>query len=185
MFYLLAVDTPEDQAFVAKLYSDYEQMMFKIAFKILKDTYDSEDSVHEAFLNIIRKDGLDNVKKLRPSEIKGYLIITVKNAALKLYYSRKGHSGENIEDLRFLQGGVSAESKLLDEYESEKVMTALKKLSEKDYELLYQSAVMDYSISDIAERLSIAENAVRQRFFRARQRLKKILIEEELVNDRQ
>ena len=64
-------------------------------------------------------------------------------------------------------------------------MTALKKLSEKDYELLYQSAVMDYSISDIAERLSIAENAVRQRFFRARQRLKKILIEEELVNDRQ
>ena len=67
MFYLLAVDTPEDQAFVAELYSDYEQMMFKIAFKILKDAYDSEDSVHEAFLNIIRKDGLDNVKKLRPS----------------------------------------------------------------------------------------------------------------------
>lgn len=184
MFYLTAVDTPEDEAFVTRLYTEYEQMMFKIAFNILKDRYDAEDSVHEAFLNIIRNDGLNKLKSLQWTEIKAYLIITVKNSALKCYNSRRANTGENIEDMHSLSGGDSAEDRLFVEYESEKLQKALRRLSPSDYELLYQSAVMSYSISDIAKRLGITENTVRQRFFRARQRLRKLLNEEETANDR-
>ena len=65
----MAVETPEEEAFITKLYSEYEQMMYKIALNILNNNYDAEDTVHEAFLNIIRQDHLANLKKLQKSEL--------------------------------------------------------------------------------------------------------------------
>ena len=184
MLYLMAVETPEEEAFITKLYSEYEQMMYKVAFNILNNKYDAEDTVHEAFLNIIRQDHLANLKKLQKSRLKAYLIITVKNAAYKCYNSRRSRIAENIEDLYSLKGGASAEEELFSGYEAENLHKALNKLLPNDYDLLFLSAVMGYSISQMAERLEISENTLRQRMFRARQRLKKIINEEETVNDR-
>lgn len=184
MLCLMAVDTPEEEAFITKLYSEYEQMMYKIAFNVLKNKYDAEDTVHEAFLNIIRQDQLANLNKLQRSRLKAYLIITVKNTAYKCYNSRRSRIAENIEDLYSLKGGASAEEELFSEYEAENLHKALNKLLPNDYDLLFLSAVMGYSIPRMAERLEISENALRQRMFRARQRLKKLMNEEETVNDR-
>ncbi len=103
MLYLMAVDTPEEEAFITKLYSEYEQMMYKVAFNILNNNYDAEDTVHEVFLNIIRKDRLANLKKLQTSGLKAYLIITVKNAAYKCYNSHRNRIAENIDDLYSLR----------------------------------------------------------------------------------
>ncbi len=183
MFYLSDIDAPEDKAFLIELYTRYQQMMYGIAFNILKDRYDAEDSVHEAFLSIIRKDRIAELKKLGPGEIKAYLIVTVKNASLRCYNFRRKNSGENIDDLLSVEGGVSAEDSTFSEYESEKIKEALSKLPPGDFELLYESAVLEHSSADIAERLGIAENAVRQRIFRARKRLKKLLNQEETAND--
>lgn len=185
MFYLMSVDTPEDEAFIVSLYSKYEQMMFRIAYNILKDNYYAEDAVQEVFLNIIRLNSFSKLKKLRPVQTKAYLIVCAKNSALKYFNERKKQAAEDIEDTSFFKSGASAEEEIFSEYNLETLKKSLLKLSPDDYELLYQISVLDYSVSDISEKMGISVNAVRQRLFRARERLKKILKEEDTVNDRQ
>lgn len=74
----MTVNTPEDEDFITVLYSKYEKMMFRIAYNILRNDTDAEDAVHDAFYNIIIRDGYSKLKRLKDTEIKAYLIVTVK-----------------------------------------------------------------------------------------------------------
>ena len=54
-FYLLLLDTAEEKVKFEELYYTYRQDMFKTAKAILKNDFDSEDAVHEAFLIVVKK----------------------------------------------------------------------------------------------------------------------------------
>ena len=99
--YLSMVDTDEERSLVERLYTNYEQMMYKAAFAILKDSYYAEDAVHESFLKIIRRLSLlsfDDDKKTR-----ALLVITVRNECFNMLKKNKrmpltDEHEEEIED---------------------------------------------------------------------------------------
>lgn len=45
-FYLSLLDTPEEKSMFEQLYRLYRQDMYKRAYGILKNKYDTEDAVH-------------------------------------------------------------------------------------------------------------------------------------------
>ena len=53
LMYLTIIDSKEGQQKFEFIYNRYKKLMFYIANKILGDTRDSEDTVHDAFLKII------------------------------------------------------------------------------------------------------------------------------------
>lgn len=55
LMYLTIIDSKEGQQKFEFIYNRYKKLMFYIANKILGDTRDSEDTVHDAFLKIIEK----------------------------------------------------------------------------------------------------------------------------------
>lgn len=179
-FYLASVDTPEEKFLISRLYSDYKLMMYKIAFAILKNSYDAEDAVHDAFINIIRKDGLSKIKGFDRQGERAYITAVVKNAAIKLYNLRKKTAAEDIDEFYSLEGGDLPEEALFTGYEAERVGKALLKLSPNDYEILFLSLVNELTDREIAGQLDIREDAVRQRIHRAKLRLRKILQKEEV-----
>ena len=86
-FYLTLLDSAEEKSKFEQLYITYRQDMFKIAYSILKDNYEAEDAVHEAFLIVIKK--FDKISEVNCPQTHAYLIIIVKNLALKIYNKRK------------------------------------------------------------------------------------------------
>ena len=52
LIYLAVIDSPEGKIKFEIIYEQYKNLMFYTANKILGDTRDSEDIVHDAFLKI-------------------------------------------------------------------------------------------------------------------------------------
>ena len=181
LFYTLMVDTPEEKALIEKLYDTYEQMMYKIAYGILKRRYDSEDSVHEAFINVIKSDCLPKLSEVNSQQTKAYLIVTVKNASYVIYNKRKKNSAENIDDLYDLQSEDATEEAVVYTFGVQEIKEAMRKLSEVDYGILCLSLINQLSNDEIAVTLDIKPDAVRQRIHRAKKRLSKILKERSVV----
>ncbi len=180
MFFIMTVNTSEDEDFITVLYSKYEKMMFRIAYNILRNDTDAEDAVHDAFYNIIIRDGYSKLKRLKDTEIKAYLIVTVKNASKCIYDKRRDKSAENIDDFYSIEGDPSAEEIMLSRYKTEELLNAIHKLAPDDYELLYLSVVMGLSGKELSDRLGAGTGAVRQRIYKAKKRLKTILEKEDI-----
>lgn len=52
LIYLALIETDSDKEKIETIYTEYRGLMFYVANKILGDTMDSEDIVHDAFVKI-------------------------------------------------------------------------------------------------------------------------------------
>ena len=78
LIYLAVIDSPEGKIKFEIIYEQYKNLMFYTANKILGDTRDSEDIVHDAFLKIIEIiDNIDDPSSLSASAVS--TIITPTN----------------------------------------------------------------------------------------------------------
>ena len=67
IIYLQMIESDEDKSKFEQLYIMYKGLMFHVAMKILKNEFDAEDAVHQAFLSLIenlKKIWMSNVQKL-------------------------------------------------------------------------------------------------------------------------
>ena len=100
-FYLSLVETENERNLITKLYTKYEQKMYKVAMSILHNKYSAEDAVHEAFLRIIK-----NIHRLSfENDIKteALVVIIVRRVSLtmfkkKMNYETYDEIDEEIED---------------------------------------------------------------------------------------
>ena len=180
-FYLAMVNTPEDELFIIKLYVAYERMMYRIAFRILKQKYDAEDAVHESFLGIIKGKGLEKMKQMSDIERKSYLTVIVKNSAYKIY----NKSNKNDENSIFNDPGNanSTEETVLSSLSIKEIQETMNTLNESDYDILCLHLINELTYEEIAAALDIKPDAVRQRVHRAKKRLIDKLQERGIGND--
>ena len=154
-FYLVMLDTAEEKSKFQQLYFAYRQDMYKTAYRILKNKYDSEDVVHDAFMIVMKK--LSKISDIMCPRTHAYLIIIIKNLALKcLEQSRKSESSSDLD----YADTVDIEDEVISALEAEQLESILMKLPEDYYNVLFMSMYMELSIKDIAESLDITyENA--------------------------
>ena len=81
--YLSLIDDDQDKKTFEQMYLDNKDMMYHYAYKILKDVSSAEDAVHDAFLSFARH--FKKFEKTDHDRIRSYLMITVRNAAFKIY----------------------------------------------------------------------------------------------------
>lgn len=167
-FYLALLDTAEEKSKFEELYNLYRQDMYKTAYNILKNHYEAEDAVHEAFMIVINN--LNKITQTNCPRTRGYLIIIVKNLALKIYNKQK--KAENIDDNE-TDGGTDIEDDVISRIGCEKLAELLLKLPEEYYQVLYLNIYMELDISDIAENLGITYENAKKRLQRARNKLRK------------
>ena len=170
-FYLSLLDTEEEKSNFEQLYLTYRQDMYKTAYSILKNKFDAEDAVHEAFIRIIGK--LTNISEINCPQTRSYLIIIVKNAALKmlkekrrLVYIDEGSAISNdVPDLV---------EEIISNMEIEEIMRILRELSDDYYEILFLSLVMGSNISELSELLGITYENAKKRLQRAKKKFREI-----------
>lgn len=88
LLFLSVIENDDDRAFVEKLYYDYGERMYGVAYSALRSASDAEDAVQTVFMNIAAKH-LQTVKELDEGRKKNYLLAAAKYAALSILRGKK------------------------------------------------------------------------------------------------
>ena len=169
LLYLSLIDTPENKSKFEQLYRAYEQTMFYVANRILKDTYLSEDAVHQAFLRII--DNLDKIKEINCHKTKGFIVIITENIAIDIYRKRKQETCISFDEIEIY---VEDTAGTAPSFENE-LEEAIAKLPVNYLTVFKLKYSYGYSDKEISELLHITEANVRKRIERGKKKLAELL----------
>lgn len=100
--YLQMLDSPEDQSEFEKLYRTHRDLMYFIAYNVLRDHQRAEDAVSETFLRLAQC--FSRVLEIGPVDsipVKRYVAVSVKNLSLNMISHTKRHP--TITSFRSLQ----------------------------------------------------------------------------------
>ena len=157
------------QESVSSLFDCYADMVYRIAFNIVRCREEAEDIVMDTFTALIRQESFES-----EGHAKAWLIRTAHNKSINVVKSGRVSRSVPLDELleNVLSSSVNdSEFELLD-----LVMRLPDKLKTTVYMFYYE----DMTAAQIAQTLGISENTVYKRLERGRSALK-ISIEEDAV----
>lgn len=163
MIYMSMIDSAEDRSKFERVYLKYKDLMFCAANRILHNTHDAEDAVHQAFLSILKH--LDKIITVDSQKTRVFVVVIVERKAIDLLRSRNR----------------MAETVLLEEItatpaaEPLGLVEAIEQLPEHYRNALTLKYVMGLSNSEMAKLLGITSSGISKLLFRAKAALKDIL----------
>ena len=81
IIYLQMIESDEDKSKFEQLYIMYKGLMFHVAMKILKNEFDAEDAVHQAFLSLI--ENLKKISDVKCPKTRAYIVIITERKILE------------------------------------------------------------------------------------------------------
>lgn len=171
----------DDGAF-EKLVRKYERLVSTCVYGIVGNTEDTLDVSQDTFLKVYKS--LSTFKG--DSEFSTWLYRIAKNTALDFVRGRKQNtlsidsSGEEHEgfDLPDNSDSSNPEKAVLRNEKIRKLRQAIMKLSDEHREIIILRDLNNYSYDAIALKLGLESGTVKSRIYRARDALKKILLNE-------
>ena len=177
--FLSVIENEEERNMIGKIYEENYLKLNMIAKAIVKDESLAQDSVQDVFLKIC-DDMLERFLNLAPDVKLKYLIICVRHSALAKLNKRKrvsslvvplqdehGNWEKEIED-----DSTNVEEIVLNKELKEKLRMCIDSLDEKYRDVVILKYEIYLKNKEIAERLYITEDAVKQRVKRAKQAIK-------------
>ena len=189
---MLSALTEDDRSFVEKLYLNYGDYMYSVAYGVLKHRQDAEDAVNDAMCKIMKY--LSKFEKTADETVCNMVVICIKsivrNKAIDKYNQKKKLSKYET-DCRykdeasdefvlpdFEDEAFALEDMVIRKEECEIVRNALLTLTEDMQNAINLVYMCGYSCVEAADFLGISDAAVRARLFKARRKLKTILDKE-------
>jgi RNA polymerase sigma-70 factor (ECF subfamily) len=149
-----------------KLYDKYKNLVYAIAFSILKNKEDSEDVTQKVFLKIwkIEKDKL-------PTENEASWLYTItKNETLNFLRNKKQEL--NFDDLYYIN---SEDKELNNIIEQDKYNRIMSKLNVQEQEIVSLKILSNLSFKEISQILNIPIGTVQWKYYKALHTLKMLL----------
>ncbi len=143
-----------------KTYQQYGEMLYRIAYVHLGDTYSAEDVLQDVFLALY-----GNAPKFKTEEHRKAWLIRVTHNKCVNYLKRAGYNPADIDELQIPARKSNDDARL----DVVKQITALPSRYKTVVILHYYN---DYSVEEIAKILKISKSAVKMRLKRSRELLK-------------
>ena len=155
-----------DEFQARRLVNTYADMILRISYQYLKQTYDAEDICQTVFLKYITNNmTFDSIE-----HEKAWIIRTAINACKDHVKSSWFKRTVALEDASLIAAPAVPNTWLLE---------AMKELPEKYRISLYLYYYEEYSAREIAEVMGVSESAVGQYLTRGRRKLRTIITDEE------
>ena len=161
--YLSAIDFPADRDKFEILYQKYRNLMYHVAYQILRNREDAEDAVQQAFFSIIKI--IDKISGSECPETKSLVVIITERKAIDIL--RTSHRNQLLtlnEEILGLSIPLPGDNDLAD---------ALAALPAHYREILLLRFDNGYSIKELSSMLGISESGIRKLLGRAKKALKK------------
>jgi RNA polymerase sigma-70 factor (ECF subfamily) len=161
-----------DETAWESLVRDHQEPIFRFAYLFLHDADEAQDVAQEAFIRAYHHlDGFDTSRPLRP-----WLLSITANlarnrrrslgrywAALTRWFKSKPAPDAGVEALSSHH------------FQKQSMWEAIRGLGQSDQEIIYLRYFLDFSVSETAEILQVADGTVKSRLHRALGRLKAVI----------
>lgn len=169
-----AINNENDKSKIEQIWHEYENIMFRVAYKILNNQHSAEDAVSEACIKIIRN--LQKIQNISSNETKALIVIIVRSVSIDII--RKSNS--RLEDYKEVSEiipdkSLDIQENIIAKESYETIMKTIKALPEHQKDVVYLSFIYEYSHKEISEILGISENASRKRLYDAKKEIIKRL----------
>lgn len=158
-----------------QLYKIYYKPMYNVSLRLIGNETDAEDVMQEAFLNAFRK--IDSYEG--KVSFGAWLKKIVINRSLDHLKKKKIHFEEINDRLNIADEPIWME---MEQEKLENLRDAMKKLPEKYRVIINLFLVEGFGHDEIAEMLQISNSSSRILFFRAKQKLKELLQQNEIFS---
>lgn len=178
---ILAIENDSDREFMITVYVELYPTMKAAAYQIVNDYHATEDIVHDAIAKLIEK--LDTIRGLERSALVSYVSRTVRNTAINYYNKQMGGKQALFYGLESdTPDGQSYEWKTPEEVfnikaDYEELGMAVKRLPEKERDILYMKYNQQLSDEEIGDIMGIKKDSVREYLTRARRKTKQYITE--------
>lgn len=155
---------------LASLYRDHRLGLLRLAVLLVDDRATAEDIVQEAFISLHR-----TADRLRdPDAVLGYLRVCVTNAA-RSAVRRRQVARKHLHRSAVVIDEPPADTEVMLAADHQEVLAALRRLPDRQREVLILRYWSDLSESQIAEALGISKGAVKSNASRGMRRLASLL----------
>ena len=175
MIYLSMIDSEEDKSKFEIIYSEYRNLMYYVANKILMNSSDAEDIVHQAFLKVIEI--LDKIEQPVCPQTRSLLVIITERKAIDLYRVRKQRAIIPFDE-EYVNVPQCSEIDTFEERSA--VAAAIAMLPTRYRQLILLKYDNGFSNQDISQMLDMTEDNVKKTLQRAKAKLAAALIELEV-----
>ncbi|WP_420603086.1 RNA polymerase sigma factor [Flagellimonas sp.] len=151
---LLSLIKEGNQMAFRQLYHRHWEGLYSCTINVLKDKGQTEDVLHEVFVNIWTKRD-----KLDIQNVKGYLFRAVRNQALMKIRNER-FIDLHEETIRQLSLSPKAEQNLAESDLKFKIGQAAKSLPARCKAIFFMSRYQEYSINEIAQHFNISHRTV-------------------------
>lgn len=168
MMYVQMLDAPQKKVKFEQIYRTYRSLMFRISKKILHNSEDAEDAVHNAFVQMIRH--FSKISNVPCENLTPWIVSIIRNESISIL--RKRNDTMPIEEWDDCEDTTQQAS---DYHELLRLFTNLPDTYRAVMEL---KLLWGYSDGEIAQRLGISKTAVSTRINRGRKYLRKMVEQE-------
>ncbi|MGG2016483.1 RNA polymerase sigma factor [Bacillus sp. S10(2024)] len=167
--------TNKDYEKMEELYELYEQKIYYVAYSILNNIQQAEDTVQETFITLYQN--LEKLHSLNTQELKRYILRIAKNKAIDNY--RKNKRQEMfLEEYQRESSEVADEN--IEEWEQRfmseaQIDTLLEALNESNRQVFKYKVFYNLTYQEISNLMGITEVNVRKQFERARKRVQNMI----------
>lgn len=165
LFFILAIESPEDRELFEQLYTEYRQLMFYTARRILSNSDDAEDAVQQAFVSIL--ENLQKISQVRCPQTRAFCVLITEHKAIDMLRFRKHLSPVELEAaVRGVEMSLPGDGGLAD---------AMAKLPARYRQILLLRYYMGYDTKELAQLLDRNRGAVQRLLWRAKDALRQQL----------
>lgn len=167
---------------VRELEAKYGRGVKALAMNILGDVRDAEECAADTYLAV-----WNSVPPRRPEHLKAYTLAIARNLSLDRYQGIRARKRNSSYDLALseLEDCLASEGDAETELEARELARAVNRflagLSKEDRQLFVCRYYLAQPVKDIAVKLNVRSNRVSLRLFRLREKLKKYLEREGLI----
>ncbi len=168
LIYISMLGEADDKQRFEVIYQSNRDFMYHYAYKILGDVSSAEDAVHDAFLSFAKY--YERYRHLDSMQTRNFLMITVRNAAFKIYHHRKRETAVDEIQKDEIMPDIAADTEQKDVKRI--VFDMIKSLDSKYGDVLMLKYYCDMSVNEIAEQLGLTPQNIKVRLHRGRTLLK-------------
>ena len=167
--YMALIDDAGQRAQFERFYYDSRNAAMRIALAVLHNSSIAEEAVSESFMKLAKC--FQNVHNLSSHDLESYFVIIVRNTSINMLRTET-----RIDEVRF---DDALDYNDLPDADAQRLNECVALLPENDQELLFMRFTLCLGYREIAQALSISEEAARQRVRYVKGKLKRLLEEKE------
>lgn len=157
-----------------EIINKYGNSIYRLAFAIVKNKADAEDTTQEVFIKFIK----NRHKIINDSHLKAWLIrVTINHCKnlLSEYWNKNTTALDNVINFSSELSDSSDLDNIIKQEESNELIVAVNSLPAKYRAVIHLYYYEDYSVKEIAEALKLSSGTIKWQLSRARQLLKEHL----------